>query len=85
MLPVVETTLEQGLEVYPNPAATDLTINNKENTFQRLELMDMLGRQLRLVQLDQPVAQYTLAIDDLPNGVYQLRVDQQLRTVVVQR
>lgn len=77
-----------GINVYPNPASTQLNVEHLSPTAQRLALMDMAGRVV-LETSDFSSGQYTFNVSDLPRGMYLLTVaDTQLgiltRKIVVQ-
>jgi hypothetical protein len=82
---VNEAILEAELSIYPNPATTDITIESKGARFRHVALVDVLGRQVRAVELNSPTQLYKLSTEGLPSGVYVLRVDGTARMVVVGR
>lgn len=75
--------IADGLEIFPNPTADQLTIRRPEAATGTLHLAitDATGRQVLNVQLaNQPV--YEVAVRSLPTGLYivQVRDDQHLWT-----
>ena len=73
------------LYLYPSPATHSFTVENKEQAFDRIEIVDMLGRLVRRIELDQTTQKHTVLTSDWPAGWYTVRVGGQLRPVVVQR
>lgn len=57
----------KGVNVYPNPASTNLTIENAQ-TGDSFELYDMLGK--RVLKTKIASVNQNLSLSDLPDGVY---------------
>jgi hypothetical protein len=74
-----------GLMMYPNPAQSSTLIQQKNGTFLYIEVVDMLGRIVRNVELGQPVQEYRLQTSDLPCGVYAVRVGGKVLELAVMR
>ncbi len=60
------------LTFYPNPVISNLTINAHECIINRVEIMDVSGKMLQIVQPENTVI--TIAFDHFPKGVYFMRV-----------
>lgn len=81
VIDVVGMDPSQGIayEVYPNPAQQDITVSGNVlgNTTLRIQLVNALGQTVR--ELPETVANgawaQSLAIRDLPNGIYYLQVN----------
>ena len=58
------------LDIHPNPAKTEFTLNTKNGT-GNVELIDMTGRQVLTKQIDAQST--TLNIENLTNGIYTVR------------
>jgi hypothetical protein len=64
--------------VYPNPTRGELIINNYELKIMNVEIVDVLGRVVAIVETDnypslqQPAT--TFDISNLPAGIYFIRI-----------
>ena len=74
---------ETGLLLSPNPADAAFTIESKGDPFNRIEVVDMLGRRVKSIE-SITAKQYTVQTDDLQSGLYQVRVAGRVLPVVVQ-
>ena len=85
---IVSTTLNNRLQVYPNPTTGELTITYPPlagaggGIISDVEIFDIYGRKLNNCQLSIINYQLKLSISHLPSGVYILRVDGQMVKVV---
>ena len=73
------------LRLYPSPATTELTVESKGASFSRIDVVDMLGRFVQHLELDEKTQLYTLHTAAWPAGLYAVRVGGQTRTVVVMK
>lgn len=77
------TSLSNGnkLEVYPNPAQTEMYLKLTGETPRSIRLVDITGRTLRTIA---PTSENTLTINrgNLANGVYFLKLDYNSGTLV---
>jgi len=76
---------DNSLRVYPNPTTTNVVVKSEGQSFSHLALSDLLGRQLKVINLEAPVKQYVLPTGGLATGVYLLTVENVTRKIVVQR
>jgi hypothetical protein len=69
---------EDGIVIYPNPAQNLLNISFKNPTEGETQLFvtDLLGKQLMVSTVQEKSSSKTLEIDQLPDGVYLLYVEQ---------
>jgi hypothetical protein len=69
---------EDGIVIYPNPAQNLLNISFKNPTEGETQLFvtDLLGKQLMVSTVKEKSSSKTLEIDQLPDGVYLLYVEQ---------
>lgn len=74
---------ETGLLLSPNPADAAFTVESKGESFNRVEVVDMLGRRVKSME-SMPAKQWTIQTDDLQSGMYQVRVGGRVLPVVVQ-
>ncbi|WP_191906998.1 T9SS type A sorting domain-containing protein [Adhaeribacter soli] len=63
------------LSVYPNPATTSLTLNGLRNATE-LTITDLAGRTVLSRALDKGLTMAELQIDNLPAGIYLIKVQQ---------
>ena len=70
------TAADASINVYPNPAHNSITVDLKEFAGKtvNIELYDALGRKVKDVSKIK-TAQYTIARDNLPNGIYLMNVN----------
>ncbi|PCJ01500.1 MAG: hypothetical protein COB15_00855 [Flavobacteriales bacterium] len=81
--PVVCETSDE-ISIYPSPFKNSFTIKLSNNTIYpaRIEVMDYLGRKVYSQALETPTT--NIALDDLPNGTYFVKVTSD-NTQVVKR
>jgi hypothetical protein len=74
------------LEVYPNPSSTSITISCEALKGKRVKVnfYNMLGQELMSNECHFAQQNYTLNIQQLPRGVYLLKVGEWVRRVVVE-
>lgn len=62
------------VKLYPNPVASDLTIDGKftngQDGIMSIEITDVLGRTVKNVTFSNATANHTLSVADLSTGVY---------------
>jgi hypothetical protein len=90
-LAVSETPLppaKPAMQLYPNPAPAgtgfiNIRITGIAGNTVRLSLHDLLGRELRNHHMEsvQSGAEYTIALGDLPAGIYVIRMQSGKRTM----
>jgi len=63
-----------NLSIYPNPAQTEVfvTVNNSQIKINRVELYDLVGRQIQEQVFDK--SHGTLPIEEFSNGIYIIKV-----------
>ncbi|MEL6867509.1 MAG: T9SS type A sorting domain-containing protein [Bacteroidota bacterium] len=85
----VTSPLEAGLSevrLFPNPSQSSFTLSYQLSQSQTVGiwLSDVLGRQVKMIQLDQlqneGLQQFEVLIDDLPSGHYQLWISTEQST-----
>ncbi len=70
-----ETEFTNLLQVYPNPAARELTIMKKSSDAMQLQLLDFAGKQLLFESLlGEAGTEVMLPLNDVSNGCYLLRL-----------
>ncbi|OAV43862.1 reprolysin-like metallopeptidase [Lewinella sp. 4G2] len=80
------SALEAGLEVFPNPVASELNVrwSAQVNRTIDVELFDLNGRRLQTRRVEGLTGATTINTSTLASGVYLLRVDGAVRRVVKQ-
>lgn len=66
---------ESKIEVYPNPATTQLYIKSGNETISIVTIYRMDGILVKKIQLS--ASDFSIAINDLSNGLYVLRINNQ--------
>ena len=69
-----EETLARQLQIYPNPAKTEITIESGDLKIDQVEIFDLSGRRIFYSQFSILNSQLTINISGLPQGVYLLKV-----------
>jgi hypothetical protein len=85
-LPTVSAGMarKNTLRVFPNPSSDILTIaHDALNTTCTITLFDAVGRAVRTTEAIPGTTQTTLFTNDLPNGLYTLRVVSEAKTKVI--
>jgi hypothetical protein len=72
--------IKNELEVYPNPASDFLTINTFSKGDKTISILDLAGRNLKIIQSSEPVIQIPLT--DLANGDYEVVISFAARKTV---
>lgn len=69
---ITDVSVEDNLEVYPNPAKNVVYVSNASETITSVVLTDVSGR----VMFSKEVSEHSLAIDlqDMPKGMYVLTI-----------
>jgi len=65
---LVETT---SLQIFPNPASTEITVTRSSNTSAAFQIVDAFGRMVKTT--DTNSHQAVIDVSDIPNGVYFLK------------
>ncbi len=80
-----EEFVETGWNLFPNPANSEATLLSKNASFSRIVVTDVLGRTVKELKWEKPVAQYSIPLGDLPSGVYTVQANKQTLPLVIQR
>ncbi|NME69866.1 immunoglobulin-like domain-containing protein [Flammeovirga aprica] len=64
------------LKLYPNPTFADITVESSQ-PIQVIEIYNLIGVSIKVIEFDQYIQKTTLSLDDLPRGQYILRVNNQ--------
>jgi hypothetical protein len=71
----VEEAQLSNLNVYPNPASTEVFVSGIEGD-ATFSFVDVLGRTLKTIRLNDIVGQAKLNVSDLAKGAYVLKINQ---------
>jgi putative CocE/NonD family hydrolase len=63
---------ENGIEVFPNPAANQLTVDGKQNTIESVSVYNSVGQQVKSYDISENGI-IELNIESLPEGLYILK------------
>ncbi|MGE0561740.1 MAG: M43 family zinc metalloprotease [Flavobacteriales bacterium] len=78
---VSEILPSASLIVYPNPASTGVTLEwPGEYNFERLEVLDVVGKVMLTKNITNVYAKYVLNTTDLTNGIYFVRLTDGTKT-----
>ncbi len=71
------------ISIYPNPADNQVVISNKtKQTIQKVVMLDMSGKLIQEVNLNNSLAENPVSIKSLPTGTYLLQIVGEKQTVV---
>ncbi len=74
------------LRVFPNPAQTkQITIDFQSTEISEIRLINIAGKELIAKTVDFGTTKYTLQLDEIPNGIYFLRVKTSENRIVVKK
>ena len=66
--------LSNDLEIYPNPTQNQIKITNNQLQITNLQIMDITGKQVKIIKTKGQSKTYTIDIEYLPPGLYLLKV-----------
>ncbi len=69
---VLERDEASVLNIYPNPTASTLTIDNGEGMMKEVRMYDVRGRKVKRITVNH--SQTTIDVGDLQNGMYFLKI-----------
>lgn len=81
---VTENSGATFLNVYPNPATSEIHITASNTTATTLEIIDAVGRVALSKSLEPNSHEHTVDVSTLPAGVYAVRVGEVVERVVVE-
>jgi len=74
--------LGQGINIFPNPTQSNLTISFGNLQAEKIVLTDNIGRVVKTVDLLGASGAYKMDVSGLPNGMYLIRCDTKTGTSV---
>jgi len=79
------TYTEEQVKIYPNPAANNFTlqIDNFKNEQCDLKISDLLGREVKQIQITDPKTEITIA--NLPDGIYFYQLKNNTGKLIIQQ
>lgn len=77
-------SLSDEIFLFPNPAQDIVNINfiNFEPSIEKVEIMDVMGRTVKIFQFKSPSIQLELNISDIPAGVYIVGVENRQKRIL---
>ena len=76
----------QDLMVYPNPAQSGkVTLELKSGEIAEVRLINILGKEVVSRSIDNGTIKYVLSLDNLPDGIYFVRVKSADNITVVKK
>jgi len=61
------------MKIYPNPALSELLIDNGQELMKEVSLYDVMGRKVKHLPVNAPST--TIDVSDLPNGIYVVKIN----------
>ncbi len=84
--PTIENAPVQELKVYPNPVDNKrVTLEVSSDEIAEIRLVNIMGKELIARNLDFPVSKYLLTLENIPNGIYFVRVKTSKNKIVVKK
>ena len=81
-LGIGDLNFASGLQLYPNPATTEINIQSSTENIQTVQLFDLSGKQLmELTALDNN--QLSLDVSQIAKGIYFIRLNNQVTKKVI--
>ena len=72
---VIQNTInENNFTIYPNPTKDKLTILTTKHTMNSLSILNITGQLVKSIKLNGQTNKYILNIEDLPVGLYLLKI-----------
>ena len=65
---------ENNFNVYPNPTHNQLIITNDQLQITDILITDITGKQVKTIKANGQSKNYTINVEDLPTGLYLLKV-----------
>lgn len=79
-------TKEKELLIYPNPTETGrVTLEMNSGEIAEIRLINITGKEVILHRLDYGISKYVLLLDNIPNGIYFVRVQSTDNKTLVQK
>jgi pyrrolidone-carboxylate peptidase len=74
------------LKIYPNPTETGrITLEMNTGEINEIRLVDIAGKEVITRKIDSGTPKYLLPLDNIPNGIYFIRVKTSENKVVVKK
>ena len=74
-VPLFFVSIENKIEISPNPASKSVTIKNLSEDCNKMTLLNNLGQALMEVELSDYQEERNLDISKYTNGIYYIRLD----------
>lgn len=77
---------QKELKIYPNPAESGrVTLELNSGEIYEIRLINIAGKEVVYRKLDFGTQKYSLALDNLPNGIYFVRVQSTENKTIVKK
>lgn len=70
----IESGLDSGWKIFPNPAQESVWITSENQAFNAISCYDLAGRIMLEQKLKRPQSAYQLSLPQLPAGIYILKI-----------
>jgi hypothetical protein len=82
----IDDTSQNELRVYPNPTETGrVTLEMNTGEISEIRLINIAGKEVVFRKIDLGTPKYVLLLDNLPNGIYFVRVKSMDNKTVVKK
>ena len=69
----IDALEKSEIKIYPNPALSELSIDNGQELMKEVYLYDVMGRKVKHLPVNAPST--TVDVSDLPNGIYVVKIN----------
>ncbi|MDY0015755.1 MAG: T9SS type A sorting domain-containing protein, partial [Bacteroidales bacterium] len=69
----IDALEKSEIKIYPNPALSELSIDNGQELMKEVFLYDVMGRKVKHIPVNAPST--TVDVSDLPNGIYVVKIN----------
>lgn len=77
---------QKELVIYPNPTESgQVTLEMNSGEIAEIRLINIAGKEVALHRVDYGLSKYTLSLNNLPNGIYFVRVQSTDNKTLVQK
>jgi len=84
-LAIEDNPLQNSFVVYPNPTTDQITIENRNNiALTNVEIVDTHGRLMGVQEINGQVGAISMSLSSLSSGVYFVKINAEVGSVVKQ-
>ncbi|NJN42125.1 MAG: T9SS type A sorting domain-containing protein [Flammeovirgaceae bacterium] len=81
LITAVEPILVNTVQFYPNPTNHEIKIDSKDRSEIEVELISSQGQKIKSVK---GMGTFAIPVDELPSGLYILKINQQIEKIIIQ-